>query len=60
MKQRRAEEKYQKSSTEIWLELLEKLALENTGADAGELSPSVQITLNKVSLRRYGKNNCTE
>lgn len=56
MKQRRADEKYQKSSTEIWarIELLEKLALENTGVDAGGLSPSVQIAVNKVALRRYG------
>jgi|GEM_PF-3201945 len=54
MKQRRADEKYQQSSSEIWarIELLEKLALENTGVDAGEVSPSVLIALNKAAIRR--------
>ncbi|MDP9961106.1 hypothetical protein [Chryseobacterium lathyri] len=56
MKQRRADEKYKQSSSEIWarIELLEKLALENTGVDAGKIDPSVQIALNKVAIRRYG------
>ena len=57
MKQSRMEAKQRKENDEVWGRIaeLEKIALENTGVDAGKISPSVQIALNKVSLRRYGK-----
>lgn len=57
MKQTRIEQKQKKENEEIWsrIEILEKLARENTGVDAGELSPSAQIAINKVALRRGWK-----
>ena len=57
MKQCRIEEKQKKDNNEVWGRIaeLEKIALENTGVDAGEISHSVQIAVNKVALRRYKK-----
>lgn len=57
MKQSRIEKKQMEENKEVWGRIaeLEKIALENTGVDAGKIDPSVQIALNKVSLRRYGK-----
>lgn len=56
MKQSRMEEKQRKDNNEVWGRIaeLEKIALENTGVDAGQENSSVQIALNKVALRRYG------
>lgn len=57
MKQSRIEKQQRKDNNEVWGRIaeLEKIALENAGVDAGTINPSVQIALNKVSLRRYGK-----
>ncbi|MDN5423702.1 MAG: hypothetical protein L0G07_09875 [Chryseobacterium sp.] len=57
MKQSRIEKRQREENNEVWgrIAQLEKIALENTGVDAGKIDPSVQIALNKVSLKRYGK-----
>lgn len=57
MKQSRIEKKQREENEEVWsrIGVLEKLARENTGVDAGELSPSAQIAINKVARRRGWK-----
>ncbi|MEY8761731.1 hypothetical protein [Chryseobacterium tongliaoense] len=57
MKQSRIEKKQKEENAEVWsrIETLEQLARENTGVVAGQLSPSVQIAINKVALRRGWK-----
>lgn len=54
MRQFRIEEKQRRENKEVWsrIETLEKLAREGTGVDAGEISQSVQIALNKAAIRR--------
>lgn len=55
MRQIGIEKKQKKDNGEVWsrIELLEKLALENeSGVDAGNITPSVQIALNRVANRR--------
>jgi hypothetical protein len=54
MKQSRIEQKQREDNQKVWsrIETLEKLAIENTGVDAGDLPQSVQIGLNKAALRR--------
>ena len=62
MKQHRIEEKQRKDNAEVWsrIETLEQVSRENAGVDAGELSPSVQIALNKVAQRRGWNKNKPE
>lgn len=58
MKQSRIEKKQREENAEVWsrIEVLQKLAQENnSGVDAGELSPSVLIAINKVARRRGWK-----
>ncbi|WP_312900237.1 hypothetical protein, partial [Chryseobacterium taichungense] len=58
MKQSRIEDKQRKENAEVWSRIatLEQLAREDkTGVDAGPLSPSVQISINKVASRRGWK-----
>jgi len=57
MKQSRIGKKQEEENAEVWsrIETLEKLARENTGVDAGKLSPSVQIAINRVARRRGWK-----
>lgn len=57
MKQSRIEKKQRDENAEVWSRIatLEQLARENTGVDAGPLSQSVQISINKVASRRGWK-----
>ncbi|WPO89919.1 hypothetical protein [Chryseobacterium sp. HR92] len=55
MRQLGIEKKQEKDNDEVWsrIKLLEKLALENeSGVDAGEINPSVQVALLRVANRR--------
>lgn len=55
MRQIGIEKKQNKDNGEVWsrIELLEKLALENeSGVDAGEINPNVQVALLRVANRR--------
>ncbi|MGE8528469.1 hypothetical protein [Chryseobacterium rhizosphaerae] len=55
MRQVTIEKKQTKENGEVWsrIEVLEKLAIESkSGVDAGNISQSVQIALNKAALRR--------
>ncbi|MDR3026011.1 hypothetical protein [Chryseobacterium sp.] len=55
MRQVGIEKKQKKENEDVWsrIKLLEKLALENeSGVDAGELSPGVQIALLRARNRR--------
>lgn len=57
MKQSRIEQNQKKENEAVWSRIttLEQLARENTGVDAGTLSQSVQISINKVASRRGWK-----
>lgn len=57
MKQSRIEQNQKKENEAVWSRIttLEQLARENTGVDAGPLSQSVQISINKVASRRGWK-----
>lgn len=54
MKQSRIEKKQRAENAEVWsrIAILEQLALEKPGVDAGELSPSALIMANKIMQKR--------
>ncbi len=53
-KQNRLEKKQKKENEEVWrrIEILEKIALEGSGVDAGGISQNVLIALTKSMQRR--------